>query len=152
MFGIEWSTFSQILVRSLLLCCSRLFQIGVTKRGCCETHQDHRWIFRSRCPGYQKSPKSAHYRRVQFGLQQAYKQLVIDQMKLNKLAEPDKVFAIKSNKIVDLRYKRARTCWHCNCIDSYFVNSFCYYILKGPYLAGMVLTVYKRVLASRLTL
>ena len=29
----------------------------------------------------------------------AYKQLV-DQMKLNKLAEPDKVFAIKNNKIV----------------------------------------------------
>ena len=52
-------------------CCPRLFQIGVTKRGCCETHQVHCWIFRSCCPGYQKSPKSAHYRRVQIGLHQS---------------------------------------------------------------------------------
>ena len=30
-------------------CCPRLLQIVVTKRGCCETHQVHCWIFRS-CP------------------------------------------------------------------------------------------------------
>ena len=62
---IKWSKFFQIFARIQLL---EIVPDKNHEKRVLKAHQDNCWIFRSRCPGYQKCLKSADYQWVQFGL------------------------------------------------------------------------------------